>query len=57
MKWGVATQNTVLLVELLYKMCQVNLVNKTSKEDDINTVNHTAVDKSVNDANSILSYI
>lgn len=53
----IATQNTVLLVELLYKMCQVNLVNKTSKEDDINTVNHTAVDKSVNDANSILSYI
>ena len=38
-------------------MCQVNLVNKTSKEDDINTVNHPAVDKSVNDANSILSYI
>lgn len=38
-------------------MCQVNLVNKTSKEDDINTVNHTAIDKSVNDANSILSYI
>lgn len=38
-------------------MCQVNLVNKTSKEDDINTVNHTVVDKSVNDANSILSYI
>lgn len=44
-------------MELLHKMCQVNLVNKTSKDDDIDTVNHTAVNKSINDADSILSHI
>lgn len=34
----IATQNAVLLVGLLYKMCQVNLVNKAKNENEINTI-------------------
>ncbi len=34
-----ATENTILLVGLLYKMCQVNLVLKDKNNDDQNEVN------------------
>lgn len=50
-----ATQNTVMLVGLLYKMCQVNLVNKAEKEDDMNTINKKAVEESISDSDKILA--
>lgn len=50
----IATQNTVLLVGLLYKMCQVNLVNKAENKDEINTINKAAVEESMNNAKIIL---
>lgn len=49
-----ATENAVLLVGLLYKMCQVNLVNKSNDDKEINTVNHQAVDKSMRDAEDVI---
>lgn len=49
------TQNLVLLVGLLYKMCQVQLVEKTDDEDGINTINRDAVNKSINDAGKVLN--
>ena len=50
----IATQNAVLLVGLLYKMCQVNLVNKAKNENDMNTVNHNEINESIQHADSIL---
>lgn len=50
------TENTVLLVGLLYKMCQVNLVLKQG-EDEVNLVNKDAVDNAVNSADKVLSEI
>lgn len=49
------TENTVLLVGLLYNMCKVELVLKSEKEDDINTINKTAVETSINNANAVLA--
>lgn len=49
------TENTVLLVGLLYNMCKVELVLKSKNEDDINTINKEAIKKSIHNANSVLS--
>ncbi|CDE55405.1 putative uncharacterized protein [Roseburia sp. CAG:303] len=49
-----ATQTAVCLVGLLYKMCQVSLVNKASEEKDMNTVNHSAIDESIKEAEAVL---
>ena len=38
------TENTVLLVSLLYKMCQVELVLQSKNENDMNTINSYAVE-------------
>ena len=48
------TENTVLLVGLLYNMCKVELVLKSTNEDDINTINRAAVETSIGNANAIL---
>lgn len=48
------TENTVLLVGLLYNMCKVELVIKSESENDINTINKAAVESSINNANTIL---
>ena len=48
-----AIQNTVLLVGLLYKMCQVNLVIKAEKDAEINRINSKAVDDSINGAQQV----
>ena len=40
-----ALENTVLLVGLLYRMCQVKLVIKAEREEEINTVNIAEVEK------------
>lgn len=48
------TENTVLLVGLLYNMCKVELVLKSEKENDINAINKVAVETSINNANAVL---
>lgn len=48
------TENTVLLVGLLYNMCKVELVLKSERKDDINTINKEAVNKSIRNANSVI---
>ncbi len=45
-----ATENTILLVGLLYKMCQINIVEKTKNENEINTINKTEIEKTMNNA-------
>lgn len=49
------TENTVLLVGLLYNMCKVELVLKNENENDINTINKPAVETSINNANAMLT--
>ncbi len=46
--------NTVLLVGLLYKMCQVTLVNKAENKNGVNSVNVTAIDKCMNEVTKTL---
>ena len=46
--------NTVLLVGLLYKMCQVTLVNKTEDSKGVNSVNVTEIDNCMNDVSKTL---
>ena len=53
----IATQNTVLLVGLLYKMCQVNLVNKSENEEEMNTINKLEVNKSIDESKQIVASI
>lgn len=47
------TENTVLLVSLLYNMCKVELVLKGEKENDMNKINKTDIDKSIKNAEDI----
>lgn len=49
------TENTVLLVGLLYSMCKVELVLKAKNNDELNRINSEAIQKSINDANTILA--
>lgn len=51
----VATQNSVLLVGLLYKMCQVSLVKKANNNNKMNEVNHTEIDESINNAQNVMN--
>lgn len=53
----IATQNSVLLVGLLYKMCQVNLVNKAKNENDMNTINRSDINASITDSEQVLKSI
>lgn len=48
------TQNTVLLVGLLYKMCKVNLVKKAQTEEEMNEINKEDIDQSMTDAKTVL---
>ena len=48
-------ENTVLLVNLLYHMCKVNLVNKSENDNDINTLNEIEIEEAIQQAASILS--
>lgn len=48
------TENTVLIVGLLYNMCKVELVLKSENENDMNTINKSAVEKAINNANAVL---
>lgn len=49
------TENTVLLVGLLYNMCKVEIVLKGESDNDINRINTAAVEESVNNANLIMA--
>lgn len=52
-----ATENTVLLVGLLYKMCQVSLVNKAKSEDEMNTINKNEINDSIKNAERVLDSV
>ena len=49
------TENLVLLVGLLYKMCKVNLVIKTEDDDELNEVNVKDTKKVIKEAEMVLS--
>lgn len=51
------TQNTVLLVQLLYQMCKVQLVLKSNSSDGMNRINYNSVDKTIINATTILNNI
>lgn len=48
------TENTVLIVGLLYNMCKVELVKKSSEKDGINSVNTQDINSSINNANVMM---
>ena len=48
------TENTVLLVGLLYNMCKVQLVLQSKDESELNKVNSAAVDNSIQSAKDFL---
>lgn len=47
-------QNTVLLVQLLYKMCKVKFVEKSNKEGEIGEINTSDIDDAKKSAHSFL---
>lgn len=47
------TENTFLLVNLLYKMCQVKLVNQSENKDSINTINYKDINSAMDEADII----
>lgn len=49
------TENTVLLVGLLYNMCKVELVLKAKQDGDMNTINRKVIETSIKNAENILS--
>ncbi len=53
----ISTQNAVLLVGLLYKMCQVSLVNKVENEEDMNEINEVAIHESIKNSELVLDSI
>jgi len=50
----VMTQNTVLLVDVLFNMCKVKLVLVSENETNSNKVNSLDINKSIADANKVL---
>ena len=52
-----AVENTILLVGLLYKMCQVSLVSKSNNENEMNAVNKREKERSIQDAERIIGDI
>lgn len=48
------TENLVLLVGLLYKMCQVKLVLQAEEKDKLNSINKEEIDEVVHSAEDIL---
>lgn len=49
------TENTVLLVELLYNMCNVELIIKADKKDEIGIVNREKAEKTIQDTEKIFA--
>lgn len=52
-----ATENIVLLVGLLYKMCQVSLVTQAKDENEMNTINVKYVDEAIQNSIQVLEAI
>ena len=52
-----ATENCVLLVDLLYEMCKVNLVNKAEDKTGINAVNYKEVKTVIQNSEQVLSEV
>ncbi len=48
------TENTVLLVQLLYSMCKVQLVLKSSEKENINKVNKKEIKQSIKNAKQVI---
>lgn len=55
MKEKTTVENLVLLVGLLYSMCQVNLVIESDKENEINSINSSEIFKNINTATQVLT--
>ena len=51
----IATQNSVLLVGLLYRMCKISLVIKSEEENQLNTINKTEVETSIQNSEQVLA--
>lgn len=49
------TQNTILLVGLLYNMCKVNLVVKAEKDNEMNSINAKEIHESLRNADIVLT--
>lgn len=49
------TENTVLLVGLLYDMCKVKLVKQSTGKDEVNQVNDEEIDRAVEKADAFLN--
>ena len=49
------TKNLVLLVGLLYKMCQVNLVIKSEGDEEVNQVNSEKVNEMCDEAETVMN--
>lgn len=56
-KEKMVTQNTALLVGLLYRMCNTSLVLKDSDGDGVNNLNKKEIDSVLNDAEIILDNV
>lgn len=52
-----ATENMVLLVGLLYKMCQVKLVKQSENKHEINSININDIDDAKTEAETILKEV
>ncbi|MDD3662246.1 MAG: hypothetical protein PHT84_00065 [Candidatus Pacebacteria bacterium] len=52
-----ATQNAILFVGLLYKMCQVSLVKKADNDNEINKINHREIKETLLESKSILNEV
>lgn len=50
----VAVENSVLLVGLLYNMCQVNIVKKSEEKDGINSVNKAEINTAIKNSEQVL---
>lgn len=53
-KEKIVVQNTIMLVQLLYKMCQVKLVEKSANEEEINRINKKEIDEVLLDCHMFL---
>lgn len=53
----ILTEDLVLLVGLLHKMCKVNIVLKSDNDGEINRVNFSGADASAKEADEIIGHI
>lgn len=56
-KEKIIIETLVLLVGLLYSMCQVNIVIETTDENEVNQINQNEIDENIDNAKEILTSI